>query len=304
MIDYGFRLPSAFDNRPLKFEEFEDVVPQVIYVSATPAPYEIEKSNKRIVEQIIRPTGLTDPVVRVESATGQVDELLFEIRKRVEMGDRVLITTLTKRMAEDLTDYYREMGVRIRYLHSEIDTIERMEILRDLRLGEFDVLVGINLLREGLDIPEVSLVAILDADKEGFLRSTTSLIQTSGRAARNIDSEVIFYGDNITSSMREAIKETERRRRIQKEYNFQHNITPESIKKSISDVLSSIYEKDYFTVSIEERSDADKLIKPGESIDEVIKTLKVEMLKAAEELAFEKAAMLRDRIIELKREKK
>jgi len=303
LVEYGFRLPSAFDNRPLKFEEFESIIPQVIYVSATPASYEVEKSQKRVVEQIIRPTGLIDPKIRVEPATGQVDHLLYEIRKRVEMGHRVLITTLTKRMAEDLTDYYREMGVRIRYLHSEIDTIERMEIIRDLRLGKFDVLVGINLLREGLDIPEVCLVAILDADKEGFLRSTTSLIQTAGRAARNIESEVIFYGDTITTSMQEAIEETNRRRKIQEEYNSKHNITPESIKKSISDILSSIYEKDYYTVSIEEDFEADEYLKEGESVEQAITRLEEEMNEAVEELAFERAAILRDKIIELKKRK-
>jgi excinuclease ABC subunit B len=304
LVEFGFRMPSAYDNRPLKFDEFEMAVPQVIYVSATPAVYEIEKAQKRVVEQIIRPTGLTDPKVKVEPASGQVDSLLFEIRKRIEMGQRILITTLTKRMAEDLTDYYRELGVKIRYLHSEIDTIERMEIIRDLRLGLFDVLVGINLLREGLDIPEVSLVAILDADKEGFLRSKTSLIQTSGRAARNIDSEVIFYGDVMTNSMKEAIKETDRRRKIQEKYNQEFNITPESIKKSISDILSSIYEKDYFTVDIDKGYQPDQFIKHGASFEENIKSMEIEMFKAAEELAFEKAALLRDKIIELKKGKK
>jgi excinuclease ABC subunit B len=300
LVEYGFRLPSAFDNRPLKFEEFENIVNQVIYVSATPGSYEINKSEGRIIEQIIRPTGLTDPDIRVEPAEGQVDSLLHEIRKRIEMGQRVLITTLTKRMAEDLSEYYKEMGVKIRYLHSEIETIERMEIIRDLRLGKFDVLVGINLLREGLDLPEVSLVAILDADKEGFLRSTTSLIQTSGRAARNIDSEVIFYGDKMTSSMSEAIKETKRRKEIQLAYNKANNITPESIKKSISDILSTIYEKDYYTVDIKPYEE-EQLLEEGMSKEETIEKLQDEMFKAAKELAFEKAATLRDKIIGLKK---
>jgi len=300
LIEYGFRLPSAYDNRPLKFEEFESIKIPTIYVSATPADFEIEKSRNRIVEQIIRPTGLIDPKVKIEPATGQIDQLLFEIRKRIDMNQRVLITTLTKRMAEDLTGYYKELGIKIRYLHSEVDTIERMEIIRDLRLGEFDVLVGINLLREGLDIPEVSLVAILDADKEGFLRSKTSLIQTAGRAARNIDSEIIFYGDKLTNSMEQAIKETSRRRKIQEKYNSEHNITPESIKKSIADILSSIYEKDYITINVEDREDSKKIIKPGSTVEDTIKSLEMQMLEAAKELAFEKAAKFRDQIKKLK----
>jgi len=297
LIGYGFRLPSALDNRPLTFDEFENRVNQVIYVSATPGPYELEKSSGLVAEQVIRPTGLVDPAVDVRPAEHQVDDLLGEIRKRVEKGDRVLVTTLTKRMAEDLTDYYRDLGVRVRYLHSDIDTLERVEIIRDLRKGDFDVLVGINLLREGLDIPEVSLVAILDADKEGFLRSQTALIQTCGRAARNIDGTVIMYADTATKSLQEALKETDRRRQLQIDYNREHKITPETVKKSIHDVLSSIYEADYYTVPVvsEDRED---YIPPSE-IPQLIKGLKTEMKRAADELDFERAAELRDRIQKL-----
>ncbi|KKK74986.1 hypothetical protein LCGC14_2878270, partial [marine sediment metagenome] len=248
LIEYGFRLPSALDNRPLKFEEFEERVKQAIYVSATPSNYEMDRSGGRPIEQIVRPTGLLDPEMSLRPTQGQVDDLLGEIRERSARGERVLVTTLTKKMAEDLTEYYTELGVKARYLHSDIDTLERVEILRDLRTGEFDVLIGVNLLREGLDLPEVSLVAITDADKEGFLRSERSLIQTAGRAARNIKGLVIMYADTVTGSMERAIKETARRRRIQKAYNKAHDITPESIRSSIKDILSSIYESDYYTV--------------------------------------------------------
>jgi excinuclease ABC subunit B len=290
LIDYGFRLPSALDNRPLKFNEFEHRVNQAIYISATPVKYEIEKSNQRIIEQIVRPTGLKDPAIELRPVPGQLDDLLKEIRDRVEHGERILVTTLTKKMAEDITEYYSELGIRARYLHSDIDTLERVEILRDLRLGKFDVLIGVNLLREGLDIPEVSLVAIFDADKEGFLRSGRSLIQTAGRAARNINGMVIFYADTVTGSMKTAIDETNRRRKIQEKYNIKHKITPKSIKKEIVNILSSIYEADYWTVP----AVAEEKI---EYIDESeLKNLEAEMKRAAEKLEFEKAAGLRDRI--------
>ncbi|RMG05523.1 MAG: excinuclease ABC subunit UvrB [Nitrospirae bacterium] len=295
LVEYGFRLPSALDNRPLRFDEFEERMNQVIYVSATPGPYELRKTGGRVVEQIIRPTGLVDPEMIVRPISGQVEDLLGEIRERAERGERVLVTTLTKKMAEDLSSYYSELGVRARYLHSEIDTLERVEILRDLRLGRFDVLIGVNLLREGLDLPEVSLVAILDADKEGFLRSERSLIQTAGRAARNVNGRVILYADRITESMRRAINETERRRKIQMEYNEKMGITPETVKSNIKDILSSIYEADYWTVpSIEEPSE--------EYAPDVgkIEELEREMRRAAENLEFERAAELRDRIKKLK----
>ncbi len=295
LVEYGFRLPSALDNRPLKFEEFEHRVNQVIYVSATPGPYELEKSGGRVVEQIIRPTGLVDPRITVKPAKGQVDDLLGEIRKRVERGERVLVTALTKKMAEDLTDYYSELGIRARYLHSDIDTLERVEIIRDLRLGKFDVLIGVNLLREGLDLPEVSLVAVLDADKEGFLRSERSLIQIAGRAARNVNGEVILYADTITGSMKRAIEETERRRKIQMEYNRKMGITPETVKSRIKDILSSIYEADYWTVPVVEEP-----VEPYRVDEEAIRELEEEMKRAAQNLEFERAAEIRDKIKKLK----
>lgn len=294
LVEYGFRLPSALDNRPLRFDEFEERVNQVIYVSATPGEYEVEKSKGRVIEQIIRPTGLSDPLLEVKPARNQVDDLLEEIHKRVRQKERVLVTTLTKRMAEDLTEYYADLGVRVKYLHSDIDTLDRVEILRDLRLGKFDVLIGINLLREGLDLPEVSLVAILDADKEGFLRSEKSLIQTFGRAARNVNGKVILYADKITGAMNQAISETNRRRRIQEYYNKTHGITPQSIKKSIRDILSSIYEADYFTVPVV--SEAKEEYISLKEIPSRIEKLKREMMEAARRLEFERAAELRDRI--------
>ncbi len=294
LVEYGFRLPSAIDNRPLSFEEFDQRVPQVIYASATPAEYEREKSKGRLAEQIIRPTGLIDPEVGVKSARYQVDDLLGEIQARVAKGERVLVTTLTKRMAEDLTSYYADLGIKVKYLHSDIVTLERMEILRDLRLGKFDVLIGINLLREGLDLPEVSLVAILDADKEGFLRSETSLIQTFGRCARNVSGRVILYADRVTDSMKKAMDESSRRRKIQQAFNRRNGITPETIKKSIPDIIGSIYEADYVTVPLAAE-------KPEEyisvfDIPKLIGRLKKEMRQAASELDFEKAGELRDRI--------
>jgi excinuclease ABC subunit B len=294
LVEYGFRLPSALDNRPLNFHEFENRIHQVIYVSATPGGYELEQSRGKVVEQIIRPTGLIDPDITIKGARNQVDDLLEEVGKRVEKGDRVLVTTLTKRMAEDLSEYYADFGLRVKYLHSEIDTLERVEIIRDLRLGKFDVLIGVNLLREGLDIPEVSLVAILDADKEGFLRSTKSLIQTCGRAARNVSGRVIMYGDHITNSMGMALEETRRRRKIQEEFNRRHNITPTSIRKSIKNILSSIYEADYYTVPLIAEAQAE-YITPRE-IPKVVKKLRKEMKEAARELDFERAALLRDQI--------
>lgn len=294
LVEYGFRLPSALDNRPLRFEEFEERVNQVIYVSATPGDYEMEKSKGRIVEQIIRPTGLSDPVIEVRPAKNQVDDLLGEIRKCVKKRERVLVTTLTKRMAEDLTEYYADLGVKVKYLHSDIDTLDRVDILRDLRLGKFDVLIGINLLREGLDLPEVSLVAILDADKEGFLRSERSLIQTFGRASRNVNGKAILYADSMTEAMNKAISETNRRRKIQEEYNRLHNITPQSVKKSIRNILSSIYEADYFTVPL--ISDMREEYISPKDIPNLIQKLKNEMKELANRLEFEKAAELRDRI--------
>ncbi len=300
LVDFGFRLPSALDNRPLNFEEFEARVHQTVYVSATPANFETEKSGNRIIEQVIRPTGLTDPEISVRLVKGQVDDLLNEVRKRAEAGERVLVTTLTKRMAEDLTEHYKELNVKVAYLHSDIDTLERVDIIRDLRMGKYDVLIGINLLREGLDIPEVSLVAILDADKEGFLRSTRSLIQTMGRAARNVKGEVILYGDRVTDSMRNAINETNRRRTVQEEYNKEHGITPQSIKKNIQAALRTIYEGDYFTVPIaaEEAGEYVSTV----NIPALIAQLERQMRAAAKELDFETAAELRDKIRSLKQQ--
>jgi len=292
LVDYGFRLPSALDNRPLKFEEFESMINQILFISATPGPYEYEHTENT-VEQIIRPTGLLDPIIEVRPTKNQIDDLIGEINKVIEKKERVLITTLTKRMSEDLTDYFKEIGLKVKYLHSDIDTIERMEIIRDLRLGEFDVLIGINLLREGLDIPEVSLIAILDADKEGFLRSETSLIQTSGRAARNVNGRVIMYADRITKSMYKAITETERRRKIQAEYNKEHNITPKSIIKDVRDIIEATTKAEDI-VDISDQFDKDEL-------ESMIIGLEGAMLKAAEELDFEKAAEIRDRISDLKK---
>jgi len=298
LVEFGFRLPSALDNRPLKFEEFESRINQIIYVSATPGPYELDKVS-HVIEQIIRPTGLIDPKILVRPAHSQVDDLLVAIRQVTHNGQRVLVTTLTKRMAEDLTEYYTELGIKARYLHSDITTIERTEIIRDLRIGIFDVLIGINLLREGLDLPEVSLVAILDADKEGFLRSKRSLVQTCGRAARNVDGTVIFYADEITPSMKMAIDETNRRRRLQKRYNEVNGITPESIKKDISDILGSVYEADY--VSIPNVSEPkEEYISLG-NLPKMIKSIKKEMLNAARRLDFEEAARLRDRLFVLEK---
>ncbi len=298
LVEFGFRLPSALDNRPLRFEEFEALVNQVIYVSATPGPYELKMSG-HVIEQVIRPTGLMDPVIEIRPASGQVDDLLNEINRRVSLGQRVLVTTLTKKMAEDLTEYYAGLGVKVRYLHSEIQTIQRMEIIRDLRRGEFDVLVGINLLREGLDIPEVSLVAVLDADKEGFLRSERSLIQTAGRAARNVDGTVILYADHVTESMQKAIEETNRRREIQRAFNIEHDITPETIRKDIADILSSLAERDYVTVDAAPPSESET--KP-EDIPRLVQALTEEMFQAAHALEFEKAAQIRDRIRELEKQ--
>lgn len=296
LVEYGFRLPSALDNRPLRFEEFENMVNQVIYVSATPAEYEFTKSRNFVIEQIIRPTGLVDPEVVVKPATHQVDDLMEEIRKTVMCGERVLVTTLTKRSAEDLTEYYEGLNVRVKYLHSDVETLERMEILRELREGKFDVLIGINLLREGLDLPEVSLVAILDADKEGFLRSERSLIQTFGRSARNINGRIVMYADTFTESMKKAIDETKRRRRIQLEYNKKNNITPKTIKKSIFDIRS-LYEMDYYTVHVAGESE-EKYI-PVKEIPKTIEKLKKQMIESAKKLEFEKAAELRDKIKKL-----
>jgi excinuclease ABC subunit B len=294
LVAYGFRLPSALDNRPLNFEEWEQRVRQVVFVSATPGPYELSKANGVVVEQVIRPTGLMDPPIEVRPVKGQVDDLLKEIRDRVGRGERVLVTTLTKRMAEDLTTYYQELGVKVRYLHSDIDTLERVEILRDLRRGAFDVLVGINLLREGLDLPEVSLVAILDADKEGFLRSGGSLIQTSGRAARNVNGRVIMYANNETASMKAALSETARRRARQAAYNEEHGITPQSVVREIDEVLSSVYERDYGpTPPAREEREA---FRTQAELDAHMASLEAEMKSAAANLDFERAAGLRDKL--------
>ncbi len=292
LINYGFRLPSAFDNRPLKFEEFEERINQCVFVSATPADYEKTHSKENVVEQIIRPTGLLDPKIEVKPTENQIDDLMEQINIQVEKGDRVLVTTLTKKMAEDLTAYLRNAGIRVRYMHSDIKALERMEIIRDLRIGEFDVLVGINLLREGLDIPEVSLVTILDADKEGFLRSERSLIQTIGRAARNTDGRVIMYADELTESMEKAISETNRRRNIQEKYNQEHGITPQTIRKSVRDVIKATIVED-----IQSKYNINK----DESIEDIISKLTDEMLVYARNMEFEKAAELRDKIKELEK---
>src|SRR5467141_1182979 len=298
LVDYGFRMPSALDNRPLNFEEFEHRTGQVIYVSATPGPYELTRSAGVVVEQVIRPTGLVDPEIEVRPVKGQVDDLLEEIRVRAERNERVLVTTLTKRMAEDLAEYFTETGVRCRYMHSEIDTLERVRILRDLRRGEFDVLIGINLLREGLDLPEVSLVAILDADKEGYLRSATALIQTIGRCARHIEGRAMLYADRMTGSMAQAIEETNRRRAKQVAYNDANNITPQSIIKSVDMKLAAIVEADYVTVPVEDFADAD--ITSETKLGEVLAQLEIQMREAAKKFEFERAAALRDRIRALK----
>mgnify|MGYP000201265853 FL=1 len=295
-MDYGFRLPSALDNRPLNFEEFESKINQMLFVSATPSTYEEEHELQR-VEQIIRPTGLLDPEISVRPVEGQIDDLIAEVNKETAAHNKVLITTLTKRMAEDLTSYMKEAGIRVRYLHSDIDTLERAQIIRDMRLDVFDVLVGINLLREGLDIPEITLVAILDADKEGFLRSETSLIQTVGRAARNADGRVIMYADTITDSMRKAIDETERRRRIQQEYNEAHNITPTTIKKAVRDLIA------ISKTASESGRDLEKDIESmnRRELEKLIKELTKKMHKAAADLNFEEAAQIRDRITEIRK---
>jgi excinuclease ABC subunit B len=294
LVDYGFRLPSALDNRPLTFEEFEHRTNQAVYVSATPGPYELTKSGGVVVEQVIRPTGLVDPEVEVRPVKGQVDDLLEQIRVRAERGERVLVTTLTKRMAEDLAEYFSEVGVRCRYLHSEIETLERVRILRDLRRGEFDVLIGINLLREGLDLPEVSLVAILDADKEGYLRSATSLIQTIGRCARHIEARAILYADTMTQSMQQAIGETNRRRAKQHAYNLENNITPQSVMKSVDMQLAAIVEADYVTVPVEEV--ALEQVRDEEDLRRALEQMEAQMREAAKKFEFERAAALRDRI--------
>jgi excinuclease ABC subunit B len=319
LVEHGFRLPSAMDNRPLRFDEFIQKVNQVVFLSATPGPYEREVSDQ-VVEQIVRPTGLVDPEVLVRPTKGQIDDLVAEIRVREERDQRVLVTTLTKKMAEDLTDYLIELGIRVRYLHSEVDTLERVEILRALRLGEFDVLVGINLLREGLDLPEVSLVAILDADKEGFLRSETSLIQMIGRAARNVDGQVLMYADQFTDSMRSAIGETQRRRKLQLEYNAEHGIDPQTVRKKVTDILEMVRARDGGDTAAAGRGGRGRGRGRGrgaaaersavfdlagvapDDLGRLIQTLQDEMHEAAKDLRFEEAAQLRDEITELKRE--
>jgi len=300
LVNYGFRLPSALDNRPLRFDEFEKVMRQVIFVSATPATYEAEHAGQ-VVEQVVRPTGLVDPAVEVRPATHQVDDLLSEVNERVKANERVLVTTLTKRMAEQLTEYFSEHGIKVRYLHSDVETVERVEIIRDLRLGQFDVLVGINLLREGLDIPEVSLVAILDADKEGFLRSERSLIQTIGRAARHINGKAILYADKITNSMKRAIDETERRRTKQIDYNFAHNITPQGVQKRIKDIIEGMYEPEVARNQLKAAQEQAKYLAMSEKeVAKEIKRLEKEMLNAAKNLEFEQAAALRDELKKLR----
>jgi excinuclease ABC subunit B len=299
LVEYGFRLPSAFDNRPLTFDEFTRLVGQTVYVSATPSAYELKLADDALVEQVIRPTGLMDPAIEVRSAREQVDDLLHEIRLRAEREERVLVTTLTKRMAEDLTEYYQQAGLRVRYLHSDIDTLDRVAVIRDLRLGKFDALIGINLLREGLDIPEVSLVAILDADKEGYLRSGTSLIQTAGRAARNVNGQVIMYADRTTESMADTIRETERRRALQAAYNAEHGITPESIRSSIRELLQTVYERDYVTVDLPEA--AEETFESAAQVQARVVDLEKQMKEAARRLDFEQAADLRDKIRSLRK---
>jgi len=300
LVEYGFRLPSAFDNRPLTFEEFTRLVGQTVYVSATPGEYELRLAGDAVAEQVIRPTGLMDPKITVRPAGDQVDDLLHEIRARAERDERVLVTTLTKRMAEDLTEYYQQLGLRVRYLHSDIDTLDRVATIRDLRLGKYDCLIGINLLREGLDIPEVSLVAILDADKEGYLRSGTSLIQTAGRAARNVNGEVIMYADHVTDSMADTLRETERRRTIQAAYNAEHGITPESIRSSIRELLQTIYERDYVTVEAD--APAMETFESPADRERRVAELEAQMKDAARRLDFEHAAELRDKIRSLRRQ--
>jgi len=299
LVEYGFRLPSAFDNRPLTFEEFTRLTGQTVYVSATPSAYELQLAGDALVEQVIRPTGLTDPKITVRPATNQVDDLLHEIRVRADREERVLVTTLTKRMAEDLTEYYLQAGLRVRYLHSDIDTLDRVAVIRDLRLGKFDALIGINLLREGLDIPEVSLVAILDADKEGYLRSETSLIQTAGRAARNVSGEVIMYADHVTDSLAATMRETDRRRALQAAYNAEHGITPESIRSSIRELLQTVYERDYYTVEVEAPGE-ERFATPAD-LAKRIGELESKMKEAARRLDFEQAAELRDRLRSLRK---
>ena len=299
LVNHGFRLPSALDNRPLNFDEWRERTGQIVFVSATPGPYELEETKGAVVEQIIRPTGLLDPEIDVRPVKGQVDDLLGDIRVRAEMGERVLVTTLTKRMSEDLTQYYQELGVRVRYLHSDIDTLERIEILRDLRRGKFDVLIGINLLREGLDLPEVSLVAILDADKEGFLRSAGALIQTAGRASRNVNGRVTMYADKITRSMKLAMSETDRRRGLQEEYNLKHDLVPSSIVKDINGALSSVYDRDRGAFSMP--NEKEKVFHSRADRDDYVVKLESEMKKFASNLEFERSAELRDRIKQLKK---
>jgi excinuclease ABC subunit B len=298
LVKYGFRLPSALDNRPLTFEEFENRVHQVVYVSATPGPYELTKTSGVVTEQIIRPTGLIDPEVEVRPIRGQVDNLLHEIRLRTEKDERVLVTTLTKRMSEDLAEHYTEAGVKCAYLHSEVSTLDRVKILRDLRRGSYDVLIGVNLLREGLDLPEVSLVAVLDADKEGFLRSTGSLIQTMGRAARNLNGRVILYADVMTDSMKRAMEETARRRTLQRAYNDAHGITPQTIVKPIDSDLVAVAEADYVTVPMDEESPADSI--PPEKFEQYLAELEEKMREAARKFDFKQAASYRDKLQELK----
>ena len=300
LVEHGFRLPSALDNRPLTYDEWEATVPKAVFVSATPGDRELRLSKGVVVEQIIRPTGLVDPEVVIRPVKGQVDDLLAEIRERTARGERVLVTTLTKRMAEDLSEYLHDVGVRVRYMHSDIDTIERMEILRGLRLGRFDVLVGINLLREGLDLPEVSLVAILDADKEGFLRDARSLIQTIGRAARNVNGRAILYADRMTESIRVCVDETQRRRRVQTDFNEAHGITPETIRKSVQEIEFSTRVADARSAPMLKVADAAASYQDEVNVEELVKALETEMAAAAAELDFEKAAILRDELFDLK----